>query len=48
MLDDLYMYGNSIALSGLPEVGEYEFEFEITETNSGTVATEVLSLEITE
>jgi GWxTD domain-containing protein len=48
MLDDLYMYGNSIGLSGLPEVGEYEFEFEITETNSGTSTTKALSLNITE
>jgi GWxTD domain-containing protein len=28
---DLYMYGNSIGLSGLPEAGSYEIEFEVEE-----------------
>jgi hypothetical protein len=37
---DLYMYGSSIRLSGLPEAGSYEFDFEITEKTSDT-STEV-------
>jgi hypothetical protein len=45
---DLYMYGNSIGLAGVPQVGPYEFEFTITETNSGTSATRHISIEITE
>jgi GWxTD domain-containing protein len=40
ILGDLYMYGSSIALSGLPETGSYEFEFKVTETTSKT-STEV-------
>jgi hypothetical protein len=48
MFDDLYMYGNSIGLAALPEAGEYEFDFEITETNSGTSLERNLPLEITE
>jgi len=32
---DLYMYGSSVGLSGLPENGSYEFEFKVTEGNSG-------------
>ncbi len=37
---DLYMYGSSIGLSGLPEAGDYEFDFEVTEKTSDT-STEV-------
>ena len=48
MFDDLYMYGNSIGLKALPEVGPYEFEFEIMEKNSDTAAVQSVSLEITE
>ena len=48
VLDDLYMYGNSIALSALPEIGQFEFEFQITETNSDTSAEQSVSLEILE
>jgi hypothetical protein len=40
VLGDLYMYGSSIGLSGLPEAGSYEFEFEVTEQTSDT-STEV-------
>jgi GWxTD domain-containing protein len=48
MMDDLYMYGNSIGLSGIPELGEYEFVFEITETNSDTSAERSVVVDITE
>jgi hypothetical protein len=45
---DLYMYGNSIGLSALPEAGSYDFEFKITEGNSDSSVERALSLEITE
>jgi hypothetical protein len=48
IIGDLYMYGNSIGLTGLPEIGPYEFVFEITETNSDTSVERSLSIEITE
>jgi GWxTD domain-containing protein len=48
IFEDLYMYGNSIGLAGLPEPGPYEFEFEITETNSEASTKRLLSIEITE
>ena len=48
MTGDLYMYGNSIGLEALPEIGPYEFEFKVTETNSDTTAEQSVSLEITE
>jgi len=48
IIGDLYMYGNSIALSALPEIGSYEFEFEITETNSDSSTERTVSLEVTE
>ncbi|MFV2074129.1 MAG: GWxTD domain-containing protein [Thermoanaerobaculales bacterium] len=43
---DLYMYGNSIQLSGLPETGAYEMDFKIVESISGTVSERTLALEI--
>jgi GWxTD domain-containing protein len=48
ILGDLYMYGNSIGLSAIPEIGSYEFEFEITETNSDSSAERSVTVEITE
>jgi GWxTD domain-containing protein len=45
---DLYMYGNSIGLAGVPQIGPYEFEFTITETLSDTSSTRLLAIEITE
>jgi GWxTD domain-containing protein len=45
---DLYMYGNSIGLTSLPEIGPYDFEFTVTETNSGTSTKRLVSIEITE
>jgi len=48
VMADLYMYGNSIRLSGLPEPGSYEIEFKITERTSDTVVERSLSLEISE
>jgi len=47
-IGDLYMYGNSIGLAGVPETGLYEFEFTITETISGTSSKRLLPIEITE
>jgi GWxTD domain-containing protein len=48
IMDDLYMYGNSIGLSGIPEIGEYEFVFEVTETNSESSAERSVAVDITE
>ena len=48
VMGDLYMYGNSIGLSGLPEPGSYELEFTITEGTSDTVVERSLPLEISE
>jgi GWxTD domain-containing protein len=48
IVGDLFMYGNSIGLSGIPEIGPYEFVFEVTETNSGASAERSVSLEITD
>ncbi len=45
---DLYMYGNSILLSGLPEPGEYGLEFEITDKVSEITVERELQLNITE
>ena len=45
---DLYMYGNSIGLAGVPDTGLYEFEFTITETISDTSSKRLLPIEITE
>jgi len=47
-IGDLYMYGNSIGLAGVPETGLYEFEFTVTETKSGTSSKRILPIEITE
>jgi GWxTD domain-containing protein len=46
--NDLYMYGNSISLSGVPAAGPYEFEFTITEKTSDTSSKRLVSVEITE
>jgi GWxTD domain-containing protein len=48
ILGDLYMYGNSIGLGGIPETGSYEFTFKITETNFDTSSERLVSVEITE
>jgi GWxTD domain-containing protein len=48
VMGDLYMYGNSIGLSGLPEPGSYELEFTITEEISETVVERSISLEISD
>jgi GWxTD domain-containing protein len=48
VLGDLYMYGNSIGLAGVPETGPYDFEFTITETISETSSKRLVSVEITE
>jgi GWxTD domain-containing protein len=48
ILGDLYMYGNSIGLSAIPEIGLYQFDFEVMETNSDTSSERSVSIEITE
>jgi GWxTD domain-containing protein len=48
IMGDLYMYGNSIGLAALPEIGSYEFVFEVIETNSDTSAERSVSVEIIE
>jgi GWxTD domain-containing protein len=48
VVGDLYMYGNSIALSGLPEPGSYELEFMIIEETSETSIERSLPLEISD
>ena len=48
MFGDLHMFGNSIGLTALPEAGPYEFEFEVTETNSDAKTARALSIQITE
>jgi GWxTD domain-containing protein len=45
---DLYMYGNSIGLSGLPEPGPYELEFTITDKISEISVERSLPVEISE
>ena len=45
---DLYMYGNSIGLAGVPEIGPYEFEFTVTEAISEASSKRLLPVEITE
>jgi len=45
---DLYMYGNSIGLTGVPATGPYEFEFTITEKISETSSKRLVSVDITE
>jgi hypothetical protein len=42
------MYGNSIGLSGFPELGPYEVTFEIVETNSDTLVEHALVIELIE
>ncbi len=48
VMGDLYMYGNSIGLSGLPEPGSYELEFTITEETSETSIERSVPLEISD
>lgn len=45
---DIHMYGNSIGLSGFPELGPYEVTFEIVETNSDTLLEHALVIELIE
>jgi GWxTD domain-containing protein len=48
IMGDLHMYGNSIALSGLPELGPYDLVFEVIETGSETSTEQSLSIEVTD
>jgi GWxTD domain-containing protein len=48
VISDLYMYGSSIPLSGLPETGSYELEFEIREGISESYVERAVPLEISE
>ncbi len=48
IMGDLYMYGNSIGLSKIPELGSYEFEFTITEETSETSTDRVVTVDLIE
>jgi GWxTD domain-containing protein len=48
VIGDLYMYGNSVALTAIPEAGPYELVFQITEVNSNISVERSLRVEITE
>jgi GWxTD domain-containing protein len=48
VIGDLYMYGSSIALSGLPETGSYEFVFKVTQGTSETSSEVSLPVDIAE
>ncbi len=48
VVPDLYMYGSSIPLSGLPETGSYELEFEIREGVSESYVERAVPLEVIE
>ena len=48
VMGDLYMYGNSVGLSGLPEPGSYELEFTITEETSEASIERSIPIEISE
>lgn len=45
---DLYMYGSSVGLSGLPETGSYEFDFKVTEGTSDALTEVSLPLDVTD
>jgi hypothetical protein len=45
---NLHMYGNAIGLSGIPELGPYDFVFEIVDSSSETSVERAVSIEITE
>jgi GWxTD domain-containing protein len=44
--EDLYVYANSINLAALPQTGNYELEFEVTDTISGVSVTRDVTLEV--
>ena len=46
--DDLFMYGNSVKLSGLPGPGDYELRFEIRDEVAGVSATRELLFVVTD
>jgi GWxTD domain-containing protein len=48
VVGDLYMYGNSVSLTGIPETGSYELVFQITEPSSNISVERSLRVEITE
>jgi GWxTD domain-containing protein len=48
IVGDLHMYGSSIGLSGIPEIGPYEFVFEVVDSNSGASVERTVAIEITE
>ncbi|MDX2437769.1 MAG: GWxTD domain-containing protein [Acidobacteriota bacterium] len=45
---DLYRYGSSIGLSGLPETGSYEFDFKVTEGTSDAFTELSLPVDVTD
>ena len=48
VMGELYMYGNSIRLSGLPEPGEYGLKFQITDGVSEVSVEKELALNVSE
>jgi hypothetical protein len=48
VIGDLYMYGNAIALNGLPETGPYELVFQVTGPSSDVTVDRTLLVEITQ
>jgi hypothetical protein len=47
-MGDLYMYGNSVGLSKIPEAGKYEFEFTVTEETSETSVDRTVPVDLVE
>ena len=48
LVENLYLYANSITLSGLPEAGAYDLEFTVKDKGTGTEIERALRLNITE
>jgi GWxTD domain-containing protein len=48
IMGDLYMYGNSVGLSKIPEAGKYEFEFTVTEETSETSVDRTVPVDLVE
>jgi hypothetical protein len=48
LVEDLYLFANSLSLSALPEAGEYTLEITITDTASGVATERQISFNIVE
>lgn len=47
IVDDLWVYANSINLAALPQTGSYELDFEVTDTISGVSVEKDVTLDVT-